>query len=309
MAILAVFSYNQGINEIIMKKKILILAVFVISAATIVFISNNNAFAESDRCSVTGSNITPKELCAGRLYRRDSGVRQYCKSSNAKTTCEDEIKPHLDCPGVYSNDCKGDYASKVAKIILKNNVDPCGSGTYGGDSCKKSSSNWKYYYSTDPNSADPNSADKDDTNGGDADKDNGGDSSDDDDDSNGAEDAPPVELEPVEEGACTSILPSSWCTNRDSSGIQSIVSLIITILTGGVVVAGTIGLIICGVMWMTARDNENQVATAKKRMMEIVIGIVAWVLIYALANLFIPKTSQDIEKGNIQVDSSTGSGS
>lgn len=133
------------------------------------------------------------------------------------------------------------------------------------------------------------------------------DDDDDDDDSSSASSSPPVELQPVDEGACTSLLPSSWCDSKDGSGIQEIVGFIAAILTGGVVIAGTIGLIICGVMWMTARDNENQVMKAKKRMVEITIGIVAWILMYALANLFIPKSTTDIEKGNIQLDSGSSS--
>ena len=63
----------------------------------------------------------------------------------------------------------------------------------------------------------------------------------------------------------------------------------------GYVVAGTIGIIICGFLWMTARDNEAQVAKAKKRMIDIVIGIVAWILLALIANLFIPKDSTKIQ--------------
>ena len=98
----------------------------------------------------------------------------------------------------------------------------------------------------------------------------------------------------VDAGDCTSILPSSWCNSKD--GISSVVSMVIAILTGAVVIAGTIGIIICGVMWMTAADNEGQVVMAKKRILDIVIGVVAWVLLALLANLFIPKSSYDIEK-------------
>lgn len=107
---------------------------------------------------------------------------------------------------------------------------------------------------------------------------------------------------PVNDGDCTSILDSSWCNSED--GIAKIVSLIITILTGAVVVAGTIGIILCGFMWMTARDNEAQVAQAKKRMLDIVIGIIAWVLLALIANLFIPKSSDKIEDDLSYINSS-----
>ena len=100
-------------------------------------------------------------------------------------------------------------------------------------------------------------------------------------------------IAPVDEGDCTSILPNSWCTG--DNGIANVINLIVTILTGAVVIAGTIGIIICGFLWMTARDNEAQVATAKKRMLDIVIGIVAWVLLALVANLFIPKDSTKIQ--------------
>ena len=101
-------------------------------------------------------------------------------------------------------------------------------------------------------------------------------------------------IAPVKEGDCTSILPGDWCNGE--GGIMNIVTLVVTILTGAVVVAGTIGIIICGVMWMTARDNEAQVAKAKKRMLDIVIGLVVWVLLALLANLFIPKSSSSIKQ-------------
>ena len=97
----------------------------------------------------------------------------------------------------------------------------------------------------------------------------------------------------VNEGDCTSILPGSWCNSED--GISNIVTLVVTILTGAVIVAGTIGIIFCGFIWMTARENEAQVAKAKKRMLEIVIGLVAWVLLALIANLFIPKSPEAIK--------------
>ena len=76
------------------------------------------------------------------------------------------------------------------------------------------------------------------------------------------------------------------------------IKFVADILTGAVVVAGTVGLVICGVLWMTARENEAQVATAKRRMLDIVIGMVAWILVYALANLFIPKNEVDIKNSS-----------
>ena len=63
------------------------------------------------------------------------------------------------------------------------------------------------------------------------------------------------------------------------------IKFIVDLLTGGVVVVGTIGIVICGFTYMTARDNEAQVAKAKKRMIEIVIGITVFVAIDLVVNL------------------------
>ena len=105
---------------------------------------------------------------------------------------------------------------------------------------------------------------------------------------------PGEKVAPILDGDCTTgVLSSEWCDGKD--GIGSIINMIVSILTGAVVVAGTVGIIICGFLWMTARDNEAQVAMAKKRMLDIVIGIVAWVLLALIANLFIPKSSGDIQ--------------
>ena len=46
--------------------------------------------------------------------------------------------------------------------------------------------------------------------------------------------------------------------------------------------------VICGFIIMTARDNEAQVAKAKKRLVEIVIGIILWVLMAFIVNLLLP---------------------
>ena len=78
---------------------------------------------------------------------------------------------------------------------------------------------------------------------------------------------------------CTSILPDSWCNNEDS--VTNIIKAVIAIMSGGVGVLAVLGLVICGFIWMTARDNEAQVTMAKKRMLDIVIGLGIWALVAA----------------------------
>lgn len=79
----------------------------------------------------------------------------------------------------------------------------------------------------------------------------------------------------------TSVLPSDW-------GIDDILKLILNIVVYGLGAAAVLGVVIAGILYMTARDNETQVATAKRRLYEIVIGLVAWAIMYAVLQWLLP---------------------
>lgn len=86
----------------------------------------------------------------------------------------------------------------------------------------------------------------------------------------------------------TSILPQGWANKPNGEGIMDVLKLVLTILVYGLGVLATLGVVIAGIMYMTARDNEQQVAKAKKRLIEIVIGLIAWALMYSVLNWLIP---------------------
>lgn len=273
-----------------MKKKLLILVTAILCSAGLVAMSTENTFA-SVSCIGAGSGAWSKEYCAAKLYRGYADVKTKCKGSAAnKGTCEGAVSSNITCgAGVSGDSCtraKRSFVDGVVDILMNNNVDPCGSMASGSSEqaeCKKT--NWKYYYKTE------SAANAE--NGGSTTTESGTEGSE-----SSSSSSEVSSLEEPEEGSCSSILPDSWCSKNDDQGIREIIKLIINIMTGMVVVAGTIGVIFCGVMWMTARENEGQVATAKKRLFEIVIGVVAWVLIYALMNLLIPKSESDIRNQN-----------
>lgn len=79
----------------------------------------------------------------------------------------------------------------------------------------------------------------------------------------------------------TSILPPDW-------GIEEILGLVLRVIVYGLGAAAVLGVIIAGVMYMTARDNEAQVAKAKARLYEVVIGLIAWAVMYAVLRWLIP---------------------
>lgn len=78
-----------------------------------------------------------------------------------------------------------------------------------------------------------------------------------------------------------SILPGGWT-------IDDILKLLLNILVYGMGAAAVFGVVIVGIQYMTARDDVAQVAKAKKRLIEIVIGLVAWALMYMVLNWLVP---------------------
>ena len=83
----------------------------------------------------------------------------------------------------------------------------------------------------------------------------------------------------------TSILPSF---DGEENPILELLKLVVKILFYGLGAAAVIGVVVAGILYLTARDNEQQVAKAKTRLVEIVIGLVAWALMYTVLHFLLP---------------------
>ena len=70
--------------------------------------------------------------------------------------------------------------------------------------------------------------------------------------------------------------------------ITCILELVVDIMTIGVGILGVIGISITGIQYLTAGGREEKTRKAKRRMFEIVIGLVAYVLIYAALKWLLP---------------------
>ncbi len=81
----------------------------------------------------------------------------------------------------------------------------------------------------------------------------------------------------------TAILGSGGCScdNGDGSSVINILNLVIDIMTVGIGILGVIGISVVGIQYLTAGGNEEKTRKAKRRMFEIVIGLVAYVVLYA----------------------------
>lgn len=77
-------------------------------------------------------------------------------------------------------------------------------------------------------------------------------------------------------------------TDEKGSGIMDLLKLVVNVLLYGIGAAAVIGVVIAGILYLTARDNEAQVAKAKTRLIEVAIGLVAWALLFTLLQWLIP---------------------
>ena len=75
---------------------------------------------------------------------------------------------------------------------------------------------------------------------------------------------------------------SCSCDSGSGDSIKNILNLVVDIMTIGIGILGVIGITVVGVQYLTAGGSEEKTRKAKRRMFEIVIGLVAYVLIYAV---------------------------
>lgn len=78
------------------------------------------------------------------------------------------------------------------------------------------------------------------------------------------------------------------CPGSDGEGIYDTLALGLSIVTYGVGAAAVIGIVISAYQYITARDNSVQVTKAKNRILQIVIGLVIWVLIWGILQFLLP---------------------
>ena len=92
------------------------------------------------------------------------------------------------------------------------------------------------------------------------------------------------EKEPIDntpEDVKTAILPESW-------KIEDILNMILLVVTTGVGIAAVGAIVYAGVLYITARDNAGQVSKAKTMIMNTVVGVVAYLLMWAFLQWIIP---------------------
>jgi hypothetical protein len=99
----------------------------------------------------------------------------------------------------------------------------------------------------------------------------------------------PVNQKTHADGA--TILTGCWNKAEASGkgeGIVCILTMVVDVLTVGIGVLGVLGITVVGIQYLTAGGSEEQTRKAKRRLFEIIIGLVGYVLIYALLKFLMP---------------------
>ena len=74
----------------------------------------------------------------------------------------------------------------------------------------------------------------------------------------------------------------------EGCGVFRVLNLTVDILSIGIGILGVVGITIVGIQYLTAGGNEQQTVKAKRRMFEIVIGLVAYAALYAFSQWILP---------------------
>ncbi|MBR2994681.1 hypothetical protein IKF32_02075 [Candidatus Saccharibacteria bacterium] len=90
------------------------------------------------------------------------------------------------------------------------------------------------------------------------------------------------------ESTCVETALFGCVPDENGDSIFRILNYIVDIMTIGIGILGIIGITIVGIQYLTAGGSEEKTRKAKRRMFEIIIGLIAYVVIYALLKWLMP---------------------
>lgn len=81
----------------------------------------------------------------------------------------------------------------------------------------------------------------------------------------------------------------------EGCGVYAVLDLVITIMTMGIGIAAIIGISISGIMYLTAKGNVARATKAKRRIYEIVIGLIAYAALFAVLTFLLPEWNPELK--------------
>ena len=94
--------------------------------------------------------------------------------------------------------------------------------------------------------------------------------------------------EPDYDGTIETTLYGTLQDDSEGCGIFMILNLIVEILTWGIGILTLIGLLVSGIMYMSAKGDPERVIKAKRRIVEILIGVAMYATLWTLLNFLLP---------------------
>ena len=86
----------------------------------------------------------------------------------------------------------------------------------------------------------------------------------------------------------TSIFFGKFADDGKGCGVYTIMNLVIELLAYAIGIAAIIGIAISGIMYITAKGNLAQTTKAKRRIRDIIIGVIAYAILYTILNFILP---------------------
>ena len=83
--------------------------------------------------------------------------------------------------------------------------------------------------------------------------------------------------------------------DSEGCGVYTVLDLVMTILTIGIGIAATIGIAVSGIIYLTAKGDVAKTTKAKRRILEIVIGLAAYAAIWAFLTFLLPEFNPELK--------------
>ena len=90
------------------------------------------------------------------------------------------------------------------------------------------------------------------------------------------------------------------CDEGGSGGIFHLLSLVLDIFSMGVGIAAVIGIAIAGTQYLTSKGDSTNTTKAKRRLYEIIIGVVCYAVLWAGLRWLLPNSSSSTANNNQQ---------
>lgn len=95
---------------------------------------------------------------------------------------------------------------------------------------------------------------------------------------------------------------------KEEDGVVCILKIVLNIMTFGIGVLAVIGIVLAGIQYITSQGDSAKMAKAKNRIVQVVIGLIIYALMYAALYFLVPGFNADMLNGNGGGSSSSGSG-